>query len=259
MLLERSGSGPRIYLPEGTYALFAHTDWSYLRGNSRAAVRDRGNDFPEGFSPPCPGGKDFCCIDAHHGRPRSVPCDREASAEQHRWRDSNLLSHRNGMADRQEKRRGNQSFRLGCAPDSVGARCSHVDEWSKSRAERSEFTRRSSRWNELLHGFRDAAGGCWGRSHAATRRCFWSQAHRAASLAHVLWAVHRSRVFFHGTLEPSLEIAFNRGARATPVPGSIQHDVVFNSHHTPTGSADFLASPSALPKCVQGVDTTRIR
>src|SRR6266851_704346 len=54
--------------------------------------------------------------------------------------------------------------------------------------------------NDLFHGFGDAAGCRGGRSHAGARRCPWSKAHRAASLAHVLWAVHRSRVFFPGAL-----------------------------------------------------------
>ena len=95
------------------------------------------------------------------------------------------------------------------------------------------------------------------RSHAAARRRFWSKAHRPASLAHVLWAVHRGRVIFHGTLEPPTEIAFGSGARATPAPGSIQHGVVFNSQYTPTDFADFLASPSALHKRIQGGNTTQ--
>ncbi len=36
------------------------------------------------------------------------------------------------------------------------------------------------------------------RSHAGARRCSRSKAHRAVSLAHVLWAIHRSRVYFPG-------------------------------------------------------------
>ncbi len=90
-----------------------------------------------------------------------------------------------------------------------------------------------------------------GRSHAGARRCAWSKAHRAAPLAHVLWAVHRGRVFFPGTLKPSTEIAFGSGARATSIPGFIQHKLVFNSHHTPADFADFLASASPLRKCIQ--------
>jgi hypothetical protein len=64
-----------------------------------------------------------------------------------------------------------------------------------------------------------AAGGR--RSHASARRDFWSKAHRPASLADVFWAVHRSRVIFHGTLEPPPEIAFGSGAGATPALGAI--------------------------------------
>ena len=52
--------------------------------------------------------------------------------------------------------------------------------------------------------------------------------------------------FFHGTLEPPLEIAFGSGARTTLAPGSIRHDVVFNSQHTPTGFANFLVTASSL-------------
>ena len=64
---------------------------------------------------------------------------------------------------------------------------------------------------------------------------------------------------FSWTLEPPIEIALGSEARATPVPGSIQHDVVFNSQHTPTDYADLLASPSALHECIHGIETTRIR
>jgi hypothetical protein len=39
--------------------------------------------------------------------------------------------------------------------------------------------------------------------------------------------------------------------------GSIQYDVVFNSHRTPTNYADFLAGPNALQERVRSVDTTR--
>ncbi len=100
-------------------------------------------------------------------------------------------------------------------------------------------------------GFRVFACCGGGRSHAGARRCSWSKAHRAASLAHVLWAVHRSRLFFPGTLKPPAEIAFGSGARAASVPGYIWHDLVFGSHPTATDFADFLASPSPLHKCIQ--------
>jgi hypothetical protein len=75
----------------------------------------------------------------------------------------------------------------------------------------------------------------------------------------VLWPVHRGRVFFPRAVKPPAEIAFGSGARATPIPGSIRHDIVFNSQRTPTDYADFLASPNALHKCIPGVDTTGIR
>jgi hypothetical protein len=39
------------------------------------------------------------------------------------------------------------------------------------------------------------------RSHALARRRFWRNAYRLPP-ANVLWAVHRSGVIFHGTLEP---------------------------------------------------------
>ena len=154
---------------------------------------------------------------------------------------------------------GDQSFRLDCAPDSCDARSPHLDEWSESRAQRSHFTRRSSGRNDLFHGFRDAAGRRGGRSHACARRCFWSQAHRAPSLAHVLRPIHRGRIFFPGPVKPPAEIAFGTRARATFIPGSIQHAVVFNSQRPPTGYADFLANPSSLQKCLPAIDTTRIR
>src|ERR1700730_14943070 len=125
------------------------------------------------------------------------------------------------MVDRQPQRRGNESFRLGCAPDSVGSRYPHLDAWSRSRAQRSEFTRWGSRRNDLLHGFRDAAGRRGGRSHAGTARDSWSKAHRTASLAYVLWPFHRGRVFFSGALKPPAEIVFGSGARATSARGFI--------------------------------------
>src|ERR1700739_2118806 len=241
------------------HGLFAHTDWSYLHRDLRAAIRDRRNVFPEGFPRPRSGGKGLCRIHAHDGRRRVLPRNREASTEQYRRRDSNFLSNRNRMADRQAQRRGNQSLRLGCALDSFGARYPHLDERYKSRAQRSDFTRRSACRNDLLYGFCDAAG-CRGRpSHAGGRRCSWSKAHRAASLAYVLWAVHRSSVFFPGPLEPPIEIAFGSGVRATPAAGSIQYGVVFHSHHTPTDYADVLVGPSALHKRIPGLTTRCIR
>ena len=54
-------------------------------------------------------------------------------------------------------------------------------------------------------------------------------------------------------------IAFGGGSRPTPVPGSVQHNVVFSSHRTPTDYVDFLVNSGALQECLQGGDTTRIR
>jgi hypothetical protein len=111
----------------------------------------------------------------------------------------------------------------------------------------------------FFHGFGHAAGCRRGRSHALARRRFRSQAHRAASLAHVLWAVYRGRLFLSGALKPPSEAAFDSGARATSIPGFIQRKLVFNSQHTSTDFVDFLASPSPLHKCIPGrVDTTHI-
>jgi hypothetical protein len=114
--------------------------------------------------------------------------------------------------------------------------------------------------DDVFHGLGDAAGRGGGGSHAGTRRCFWTKAHRAASLAHVLWAVHRSRVFFPGTLKPSAAIAFDSGARKASIPAFIQHRSLFNSQHTSPDFADFLASPSSLQKYVHGkFDTSFVR
>src|SRR6266403_1551480 len=151
------------------------------------------------------------------------------------------------------RRRDGETSRLDwvCATDSLDARYPQLGEWCSSRAQRSELTRRSSCRNDLFHGFGDVAGSRGGRSHAGARRGSRSKAHCAASLADVLWAVHRRRVLFPGTLKPPPEIAFGSGARATSIPGFIQHRFVFGSHHTATDFADFLASPSTLHKCIQ--------
>jgi hypothetical protein len=70
-------------------------------------------------------------------------------------------------------------------------------------------------------------------------------------VAHVLWPVHRGRVFFPGTLKPPAEIAFDSGAWEASIPGFIQHKLVFDSHHPSTDFADFLAGASPLHKGVQ--------
>jgi len=46
-----------IISKQAGHALFAHTDWSYLRRDLKVAVRDRGIVFQEGFPPPYPSGK----------------------------------------------------------------------------------------------------------------------------------------------------------------------------------------------------------
>jgi hypothetical protein len=57
------------------------------------------------------------------------------------------------------RRRDGETSRFdGSAPNLFDARYPYLDEWPKSHALRSESTRRRSRWNDLLHGFRDAAG-----------------------------------------------------------------------------------------------------
>ena len=43
--------------------------------------------------------------------------------------------------------------------------------------------------------------------------------HRAASLANVFRAIHRRRVFFSGTLQSAIQVAFRSRARQTSVPG----------------------------------------
>ena len=78
-----------------------------------------------------------------------------------------------------------------------------------------------------------------------------AKAHRASSLAHVLWAVHRCRVLFPWRRESPTEIAFDRRARATPAPGFIQRRRIFSSHRTSTGSAGFLAGASSFHEYIQ--------
>jgi hypothetical protein len=81
----------------------------------------------------------------------------------------------------------------------------------------------------------------------------------ASMLTMAAAAVYIAAGSFPGTLKPSAEIAFSSGARATSIPGFIQHKLIFNSHHTSADFADFLASPSPLHECTQGnVDTTYI-
>ena len=89
-----------------------------------------------------------------------------------------------------------------------------------------------------------AAGG---HPHAGARRRLRCQAHRAPSLAHVLWAVHRHRVLLPGTATglPRLVTRIKR----TFCPGPLA-----------VGIADFLAIPSSLHECIQeNVDAARVR
>ena len=67
----------------------------------------------------------------------------------------------------------------------------------------------------FFYGFGDAADSCGGRSHVTRWRCSGSEAHRAASLAHVLRTVYRSRLVFYG---PS-----NRPLRLLSAAGLGQH------------------------------------
>ena len=88
-----------------------------------------------------------------------------------------------------------------------------------------------------------AAGG---RSHAGRSRCCWSEAHRAASLAHVIRAIHRSRIFFSGAFQSATEIAVSGRLGTTSLAGVIQHERVPHSHPTSAGFAGVLARPSPL-------------
>ena len=81
-------------------------------------------------------------------------------------------------------------------------------------------------------------GHDWGRSHARARRCFWRTTHRAASLAHVLWAVYRLRVLLPGT--------------AASIPSLVtQNKRAFYPGYPATDIADFLAVPSSLHQRIQ--------
>jgi hypothetical protein len=85
------------------------------------------------------------------------------------------------------------------APGSFVCRYRPLDLWFTSSASPGEVHRWSSRWDALFHGFCDAAGSRWGHSHARARRRLRSKAHRAPSLAHVLWPFRRHRILFPGT------------------------------------------------------------
>jgi hypothetical protein len=105
---------------------------------------------------------------------------------------------------------------------------------------------RSSRWDALFPGFRDAAcyhGGC---SHASAWWCFRRAAHCAPSLAHVLWAVHRHELVFPGTGQQGIPRLYT------------QNELTFYPGYPATDIADFLAIPCSLHICIQkNVDAAR--
>jgi hypothetical protein len=90
-------------------------------------------------------------------------------------------------------------FDWGYASDSFVCRYWPLDLWFTSGASPGEINRWSSRRDVLFHGFRDAAGCRRGHSYAAAWRRLWRQAHRAPSLAHVLWPFHSHGILFPGT------------------------------------------------------------
>jgi len=140
---------------------------------------------------------------------------------------------------------------LGCAAHSVDDRSVHLDEWNQRAAQREDFAGRGSGGDDVFLRVHLSAGCRGGRAHALAPRRFWCEEARAASLAHVLWAVHRGGVLFLGRREPAAEIAFDGRARATPAPGFIQHKPLFSSHHTSTGFAGFLAGARSFHEYIQ--------
>src|SRR5262249_46775208 len=78
--------------------------------------------------------------------------------------------------------------------------------------------RRSSCRNESFSGICDAAGCCGTRTHAAPRRCRRHDAHRATSMAHVLWVVYRHRILFPGARKSPAEISSCGGTSPTDIP-----------------------------------------
>lgn len=87
-----------VHIYAGTLGLFSGT----------AAM-----SFRKGSPPPCPGRKGVRSIDADHGCRRGVPGNREASTKQHRRRNHNLLSDRNGVADCEAQRGRNEPYGIG--------------------------------------------------------------------------------------------------------------------------------------------------
>src|SRR5580692_7944488 len=68
-----------------------------------------------------------------HPHPRRLP---RPALRQRRWRHSNFLPDRHGLADRPPSRRRNQPLGLGCVPDPLGARNLHLDDRHKNRPRR---------------------------------------------------------------------------------------------------------------------------
>jgi hypothetical protein len=204
----------------------------------RVAVWCGSNIFPQGFPPASRSWKRICHINAQPVFKRGVPGVHEIPNEQCFRRRSNVLPGGNGMGDRQAQRRGNGNFRLGCASGCIGARSCHRDLWVRSGEWPDGVKRWNSCWNVLFPWFRGSAFCRGGRSHAPARRCFRCTANRATSLAHVLCAVYRLRVFISRT--------------ATSIPRFLtQNQRTFCPRCPTTDIDDFLANPSSLHKCIQ--------
>ena len=145
------------------------------------------------------------------------------------------------------RRRRNRHFRLGGVSNSFASRYRPLDLRFASGIWPCPASKWSSPRHVLFYGFRDAACCRRRHSHARSRRRLRHQAHRAPSLAYVLWAVHRHRVLLPGT--------------AIGIPRfHTQNKRTFCAGYPATPITDFLAIPSSLHKCLQGkVDITRRR
>ena len=100
------------------------------------------------------------------------------------------------MGDGQAQRRGDEHFRLGCASGGIGVRSGRPHLWPTS----APWAGGLSPGGLLYLEFRGSVVGRRGHSYASAQgRFFRRTANRAASLAHVPWAVHCRRVLFPGT------------------------------------------------------------
>ena len=88
--------------------------------------------------------------------------------------------------------------------------------------------------------------------HACPRRSCGQQAHRATSLANVLWAVYRHRVLFPGTSQPPTETTFDVGASPPSVPDRATRRSAFVLGCAPAAFPGLLAGPSSLHECGSG-------